>query len=284
MTTVAVDDGHLHMPPAEGGGGGEFVLPPANLAVDVPTFVWGLSLRFGLSCAFWLLMYAMVDVSTSLWRMYKLKETTAKEETSKCIKGVLRIRAWHRWRMWRSGFATELAISLLLRPGTYLVGRHSPRMLLDFIAPGPSVFLAQFDQFSPLPFFSFAINRLTPAHGAEADLSFILWHLPTLGIRITRYLQRRKRHGACDRHRCRVWASEIPDHFLLLLEGHEPLTCSTMGPIRFTCWSTLHFVLRTLSISFAVYLPMSEGDLLFILCITLLEKWIDAKLIRACYD
>ena len=159
-------------------------------------------------------------------------------------------RAKAKNKMWAPPFARELIPSLLLVPGRYLTGRTVPRLVGDFAFPGLGQFFGLIDRFSPGHYISYSMNRLTPAGGAESDLSFFLWHLPATVVTAAKlYVRRQNKPAETKTKRC-------------------------------VAMLAAQYVSRLLMISFSVYLPSSEKEMLLAVLLTAFDRYSDAYLIR----
>jgi hypothetical protein len=207
-------------------------LPPINLAVETGRLLWGLSFRYMLACGTWYGIYRAFDT-------FKRVPDKVSEQ-----------RRGKRFRMWALSHAADVGVSLLLVPGRYLTGKTAPRLLFDFTFMTWGDVLSKFDLFAGRQYLSYAVNRLTPANGAEYDYSFLLWQAPSTVLTAVKLYQRFKR---CPQQTSLVKA------------------VLAMG---------LHFFIRLMVMSFALYLPRSEEELIITAIMVGMEKTLDAYLIR----
>lgn len=207
-------------------------LPTVNIGSMSVALTLGLSARYVASCASWTTCYMLGD-----W-----------------LKGVpsadIDRRNKRRAKIWLTSHAWELGASLLLTPGRYLTGKTASRLLFDFTFTGLGETMATVDRFSPPHYLAYAVNRLTPANGAEYDYSFFAWQLPaTLVTSVKLYLRRQRSREDTKTWRC-------------------------AGAIA------VQYALRVLLLSSSVYLPRNEEELLMTWLLVGVDKALDAYLIR----
>jgi hypothetical protein len=207
-------------------------LPEVRLMADTARLVWGLSVRYGLACATWYGIYRAKDI------MQRVPDKKSEKHRQA------------RARMWLLSFAADVGVSLLLVPGRYLTGRTAPRLLFDFAFMSWGDALSKFDLFAGNRYLAFAINRLTPANGAQTDYSFLLWQMPSTVLTAVKLYRRYKENPAKTR------------------------------PLRVIPVMGVHFFLRLMMMSFALYLPRTEEELILTGVLNALEKTCDAFLIR----
>jgi len=155
-----------------------------------------------------------------------------------------------QFKMWALSHAADVGVSMLLVPGRYIVGRNGARLLFDFTFQSYGGALAKFDMFTGQQYLAYAINRMSPAPGATHDYSFFLWQLPSTlftGFKLWKRLQKAPKKTA---------------------------------PVRVVLAMGVHYFVRLMGLSLALYLPRSEEELILAGIMTALDKTLEAYLIR----
>jgi hypothetical protein len=214
----------------------------AELIKQGVLLVHGLALRYGLSCAAWTGLRMLRDAASRRLRPARDPDVDAAKR---------RERRKRDLRMWGCSMGAEVAVSLLLVPGRYLVGKSVHRLMFDFMMPALSDLLCKFDRFNPSRFLGFSADRTTPAEGAEWDLSFFVWHLPATLLTFGKLFYRMHTVG---RKNTKAW--------------------------RCIGVTLVQYIARVMMVTFSTWLPMSENELVFCLLLLGIDKTTDAYLIR----
>jgi hypothetical protein len=208
-----------------------FQLPPVHIVGQSASLILGVAVRAAVAGGVWSGIYAAIDAARG-------------------AEGSSWLRNKKACKMWAGSFVLELIPSLLLVPGRYLTGKTVPRLVADFVFPGPGQLFSFLDRFSPGHYIAYSMNRLSPAAGADADFSFFLWHLP---------------------------ATLVTAAKLYVRQSRKPKDTKTK---RVLAMLGLQYFTRLLMISFSVYLPSSEKEMLLALLLTTFDRYSDAYLIR----
>jgi hypothetical protein len=156
-----------------------------------------------------------------------------------------------QFKMWALSHAADVGVSMLLVPGRYIVGKNGSRLLFDFTFQSYGAALSKFDLFVGQQYLAYAINRMSPAPGATSDYSFFLWQVPSTlltGAKLYMRMQKAPKKTA---------------------------------PIRVGIAMGVHFFVRLMGLSLALYLPRSEEELILAGIMTALDKSLEAYLIRS---